>query len=381
MKTCFLKAAWLLLCVFVSYSATAQSNAGPIPATSNVRGALYPQIYPDYRVAFRVPKVKAKKVQLKFLSDAKPIDMLQGADSSWSVTTQALVPGFHYYAILLDGFAINDPNSETYFGANIQMSGIEIPENGVTYYLAQDVPHGETHEHWYLSKLTGKWRRNYVYTPPGYETDAKKKYPVLYLQHGAGEDERGWIKQGHANFIMDNLIASGKAVPMIVVMDCGYAQISSTPAGRLKSITDFGAVITNEIIPDIDASYRTLRDRDHRAMAGLSMGGRQTLYITLTNLNLFTSIGIFSGGGLADFKMDTDYNGVFKDPKGLNDKVKLLFFSAGTAELPYHKATTDVHAQLDKIVVKNIFYESPGTAHEWLNWRRALNEFAPRLFR
>jgi len=165
--------------VFTASVCDGQINDGSNAAPSNVRGALYPRIFHDYRVAFKIKALGAKKVQLQFLSDAKPYDMIQNADSSWSVTTPTLVPGFHYYSILIDGFAVNDPNSETYFGNNKQMSGLEIPENGVDYYSVKNVPHGEVHEHWYYSKITGKWRRSYVYTPPLYESDNKKKYPVL----------------------------------------------------------------------------------------------------------------------------------------------------------------------------------------------------------
>ena len=369
--------------VFAARNGEAQIIYGSFAAPSNVRGALYPRIYPDYGVVFKIEGPRAKKVQLQFLSDAKPYDMTQNADNSWSVTTPPLVPGFHYYSILIDGFAVNDPNSETYFGNNKQMSGLEIPENGVDYYSVKNVPHGEVHEHWYYSKITGKWRRAYVYTPPLYESNNNKRYPVLYLQHGSGEDERGWTKQGHANFILDNQIAAGSAVPMIVVMDRGYAQVGDKPlpTTRLQGIKEFEAVFINEIIPQIDASYRTIADRDHRAMAGLSMGGGQTFYITMNHLDLFSYIGVFSGGGLADFHADTAYHSVFKDSQAFNKKVKALFFSAGTSEPAYLNATKEIHRQLDQAGIKNIFFESPGTSHEWLNWRRALNNFLPALFK
>ncbi|WP_158795826.1 esterase family protein [Pedobacter sp. L105] len=381
-----LKSLFVLICsmAFSSLTSVAQSiPEGSKPAVSNVRGAVYPRIFTDYRASFQIKSSKAKKVQLQFLSDPKPYDMTQAADSSWNVTTPPLVPGFHYYSIIIDGFSVNDPGSETYFGANKQMSGLEIPENNVDYYLINNVPHGSVQEHWYLSKITGHWRRSFVYTPPGYTAGAGKRYPVLYLQHGSGEDERGWTKQGHANFILDNRIAKGEAVPMIVVMDCGYAAVegSTMPTDRLKGIKEFENVLINDIIPDIDASYNTMQDRAHRAMAGLSMGGGQTLYITLNHLDLFSQIGIFSGGGLKGFNYKTDYNGVFTHVASFNEKVKLLFFSAGTAEKPYHDATKEIHTQLDQAGIRNVFFESPQTDHEWLNWRRALNDFLPRLFK
>lgn len=366
---------------FMSINVHAQNNDISKPAPSNVRGAVFPRIYADYRVHFKIAGTKAKKVEIQFLTDSKTYPMTQNADSSWSVTTPPLIPGFHYYSVLIDGYAVNDPGSETYFGANKQMSGIEIPEKGADYCAVKHVPHGEVHEHWYFSKITGKWRRSFVYTPPLYES-GKKRYPVLYLQHGSGEDERGWTKQGHANFILDNAIAGGRMIPMIVVMDCGYAAIDTAAAsGGLTGIKEFENVLINETIPDIDASYRTLAGRRHRAMAGLSMGGRQTLYITLNHLDLFSAIGVFSGGGLAQFHLETDYNNIFKNPEAFNEKVKVLFFSAGTGEIPYFTSTKQVQRQLDKAGIKNIFFESPDTAHEWLNWRRALNAFVPLLFR
>lgn len=364
---------------------SAQNEDGSKPAPSNVRNAQYPRIYPDYRVTFRIKGTDAKKVQLQFLQDSKTFDMTKNPDSSWTVTTPVLVPGFHYYSILLDGYAVADPNSETYFGANKPMSGIEIPENGVDYYNAKEVPHGEVREHWYLSKITGKWRRSFVYTPPGYDNDTKKRYPVLYLQHGAGEDERGWMKQGHANFIMDNLIASGKAVPMIVVMDCGYAPVNAIPpqpglAGLQRLVKEFESVFISDIIPNIDASYRTLSDKQHRAMAGLSMGGAQTLGITFNHLDMFDYIGAFSGAGFGGTHIETDYNGIFKDGKSFNQKVKVLFVSAGTGEPMFYNWVNEFHTKLESAGIKNIFYQSPETSHEWLTWRRALNEFAPLLF-
>lgn len=373
----------LILAQLISF---AQPSDDSKPAPSNVRNADYPRIYPDYRAAFRVKGTNAEKVQLQFLQDSKTFDMAwNAADSSWTVTTPPLVPGFHYYSILVDSFPVTDVNSETYFGANKQMSGIEIPENGVTYYLPQNVPHGDVREHWYFSKITSQWRRAFVYTPPQYET-GNKRYPVLYLQHGSGEDERGWVKQGHANFILDNLIASGKAVPMIVVMDKGYAPVTNTPqpmtlGGLNKGAQEFENVLINEIIPEVDAHYRTLSDREHRAMAGLSMGGMQTLYITTNNLGKFSYIGSFSGAGFGGFNVDSAYNGVFKNVSVFNNKVNALFISVGTAEGRFHDWVSAVHESLDKVGVKNSYYESPGTSHEWLTWRRSLNEFVPQLFK
>ena len=215
------------------------------------------------------------------------------------MTSPPVVPGFHYYALIVDGVQVNDPGSDTFFGTGKPTSGIEIPEKGVDFYHAKDVPHGEVRSRWYKSKVTGQTRHVMVYTPPGYDADPKKRYPVLYLQHGGGEDETGWTRQGHVNFILDNLIAAGRPVPMIVVMEKGYATragAAAEPSGQGQG--DGGAfedVVLKDLIPMIDSTYRTIADRDHRAIAGLSMGAGQAMQIGLTHLDTFSAVGAFSG--------------------------------------------------------------------------------------
>jgi enterochelin esterase family protein len=291
----------------------------------------------------------------------------------------------------VDGVAVNDPGSETFFGYGKETSGVEVPEKGVDFYDARYVPHGEVRTLWYHSKVTGKPRRAFVYTPPGYDTATGTRYPVLYLQHGAGEDERGWTTQGRANFILDNLIAAHRAKPMIVVMDNGYAD-RAAPAGSPARGGDrpllprfdfrsFGEVLTGELIPKIDASYRTLADREHRALAGLSMGGMQALQIGLGHLDQFASIGSFSGPPLTGFDAATSYNGAFRDPAAFNKKVRLLWLGAGTGEERFASSIQSMHRALDKVGVKHVVFESKGTSHEWQTWRRSLHDFAPRLFR
>ena len=308
--------------------------------------------------------------------------MVKGDDGFWTVITSPAVAGFHYYWFIVDGAAVSDPSSETYFGWAKQTSGVEIPEKGVDFYLPKDVPHGDVRSRWYFSKTTGLWRRAYVYTPPDYDRNTRARYPVLYLQHGAGEDERGWSTQGRANFILDNLLAEGKAKPMIVVMDCGYASRPGEQAqpGRGGAQSNaFEEVVINDLIPMIDATDRTLADKEHRAMAGLSMGAGQALQIALRHLDKFSYIGAFSGG-LRNFDVKTSYDGVFTDPAAFNKKARLLWFGAGTAEESQHKGAVALHKALDVAGIKNVFYESPGTAHEWHTWRRSLYDFAPRLF-
>jgi enterochelin esterase-like enzyme len=305
--------------------------------------------------------------------------MTRGADGTWAFTTLPAVPGFHYYWLVLDGVAVNDPGSETFFGWGKPTSGIEVPERGVDYYEAKDVPHGEVRALFYKSKVTGKSRRAFVYTPPGYDA-GKERYPVLYLQHGAGEDERGWTAQGRANFILDNLIAAKMARPMIVVMGNGYADRVGQ-AARMFDFRGFEEVITSELIPKIDATYRTLADRDHRALAGLSMGAMQALQIGLNHLDEFAYLGAFSAPPVARFDVTTSYNGAFRDAAAFNKKVRLLWLGAGTAEERFAAGVKAMHGTLDKAGVKHIVFESKGTSHEWQTWRRSLQDFAPRLFR
>jgi enterochelin esterase family protein len=278
---------------------------------------------------------------------------------------------------------------------------VEVPEPGSIYYSIQDVPHGQVREVWYNSKVTGTWRHALIYLPPGYDTQPTLRYPALYLQHGAGEDETGWIRQGNANFILDNLIADGSCKPMIIVMAYGYARRAGVPPDlipkpfgspeMMKAMLDMAAVfeddVTQSLIPHVDSTLRTLSDRDHRAMAGLSMGGMQTFQITLNHLDLFSYIGGFSGAGgmlvLGDRRVDpkTDYNGVFADPAAFARKVHLLWLGVGTAEPErLHTGILRLHTSLQEANVQHVFYESPGTDHEWQTWRRDLKDFAPRLF-
>src|ERR1035437_738810 len=274
------------------------------PASSNVRGAAYPRVHADLSVTFRLLVPDAKKVQLNTGSDDNglgkgPFDLTRGEDGVWAVTTPSAVPGFHYYWFLVDGVAVNDPGSETYFGWAKESSGVEVPEKGADFYAVKEVAHGDVRVHWYFAKTTAAWRSAYVYTPAEYDRNTQARYPVLYLQHGSGEDERGWTNQGRANFILDNLIAEGKTKPMIVVMEQGYATkpgppAAATPAGGRGQSGAFEEVVLKDLIPAIDATYRTLPDRAHRALAGLSMGGGQALQIWLTHLDQFAWIEIGS---------------------------------------------------------------------------------------
>jgi enterochelin esterase-like enzyme len=371
------------------------------PASTNVWGAEYPRVDDRGRVQVRVKAPEATQVKLNFWSGPK-VDMEKQPDGFWTVTTEPLVPGLHYYTLIIDGADVSDPGSHAYFGGTRHASAVEIPEPGSTYYSIQDVPHGQVREVWYHSKVTGTWRHALVYLPPGYDSDTKSRYPVLYLQHGGGEDETGWIRQGHANFILDNLIAARQAKPMIVVMAYGYAlragqslaDLTGKPFGSpemRKAMQEMASTfeddVTQALIPFVDKTFRTLADRDHRAMAGLSMGGMQTFHITLNHLDLFSHIGGFSGaGGLlasgsGKFDPKTDFNGVFANPAEFAKKVHVLWLGVGSAESERFLAgIRGLHEGLKAANIQHVYVESPGTDHEWQTWRRALKDFAPRLF-
>jgi enterochelin esterase-like enzyme len=366
------------------------------PASTNLMGAAYPKIHADLSVSFRLKAPDAKKVTLQL---GKSFDMVRGQDGVWTVTAPAQVPGFHYYWFVLDGAIVCDPASETFFGWSRACSGIEIPSKDEDFYEVADVPHGDLRRRPYFAKTTNEWRNVFVYTPPGYDANPATRYPVLYLQHGMGEDERGWGLQGRVNLIMDRLIAGKKARPMIIVMEKGYARKPGEPAFGIPRAAANGArpgeprrpfatleeLFINDLIPMIDANYRTLTDRENRAMAGLSMGGMQTFAITLNNLDKFAYIGGFSGtGGGFDgtpFDAKTAHGGVMADASAFNQKVKLVWIGIGTAEdLRFQRAIKGYRDALEKEGIKTVYYESPGTDHEWQTWRRCLKEFAPLLF-
>ena len=378
------------------------------PSTLNVPGAQYPCVYSDNRVAFRLAAPDAQKVQVRL---GKAYDMVRGADGMWSVTIPPQVVGFHYYTLVVDGVTMADPATRTFFGSGWDNSGIEIAEQGADYYSAKDVAHGEVRQRWYFSKVTGKWRRCYVYTPPDYDSNVKARYPVLYLLHGWGENEQGWHVQGHVDFIMDNLIAAKQAKPMLIVMDnlnavkpgedaslfaargliaqarpdAAAGGRGAAPAGRGGGFgpnfgVTFSEMMLTDLIPTIERTYRVLPGRENRAMAGLSMGGMQTFATALANLDKFAYIGGFSGssGGRGGFDPKTSSNGVFADAAAFNKRVKVLFLGIGSVEGPGTKTFSEA---LTTAGIHNVYFESAGTAHEWLTWRRCLHDFAPRLFK
>jgi enterochelin esterase family protein len=371
------------------------------PAASNVMNAQYPRVDSESRVQIRFKAPDASKVRVNFWSGPKA-EMEKQADGFWTFTTPPMAPGLHYYTVIVEGAEVSDPGSTAYFGGSKWASAVEVPEAGATYYSPQNVPHGQVREVWYDSKVTGTWRRALVYTPPGYDTRPKERYPVLYLQHGGGEDESGWTRQGRANFILDNLIAAGKAKPMIVVMANGYARRAGQPVPDPRGMQPgspemrramqnmmggFEDEVTQVLIPFIDSTFRTIPDREHRAMAGLSMGGMQTFHVTFSHLDQFSYIGGFSGaanafaGGNEKLDFKTAFNGAMADPVAFSKRVHLLWIGIGTNEPErMRQGILKLHGELEEAKIQHVFVQSPGTDHEWQTWRRNLLDFAPRLF-
>ncbi|MGA9657578.1 MAG: alpha/beta hydrolase-fold protein [Asticcacaulis sp.] len=360
--------------------AAAQTAPQPIaddfkPSSLNQPAQDYPQVNSQGYARFRVKAPDAKSVSVS-LGGGTPLT--KGADGFWTGTTDKPEDeGFHYYHLTIDGGDFNDPGALSFQTS----SGIEIPAKDYSFYALKDVPHGNMARILFASPSTGTQRRAFVYTPPGYGKDPSIRYPVLYLQHGWGEDENSWPNQGRANLIMDNLIAEGKSKPFIVVMT--YGMTNDTRMGGMNSfdIKPFQTVLLDELIPYVDSHFRTKADADHRAMAGLSMGGMETKMITSAHPDTFAYIGVFSGG---TFSVDD-----LKTP-GFKDKVKLAFASFGSRELegkhvgPPGGPAMDPRANaagLKATGFNSVFYVSPNTGHEFLSWRRALHEFAPLLFR
>jgi enterochelin esterase family protein len=412
------------------------------PASTNILGQQYPQVNSARQVRFRInaPQVQSIRVM--------GTNLVKGEDGVFTGVTAPQDPGFHAYQLTVDGLVVADPASESFFSGGKMTSAIEIPEAGVDFYDNKDVPHGELRAHWYKAK-SGDHRQAWVYTPPGYDTAPSKRYPVLYLQHGMLEERRAWAQQGRTNFILDNLIAANKAVPMIVVMeDGGISQGMGGPGGGRRAGTPgrrggagggggpggapstapggssggargpalgqdslffvaapgnppagsvptggrgpggraggggrggmsmpFTTQIMNDIIPEIDASYRTIPDRDHRAMAGLSLGGTQTYQITTANKDQFAYVGVFSAP--FGFPGLTAYA---SSPEEFDKTFKAFFISMGSKE--GGGSGRDPANQLKQAGAKHVtYYEAPGTAHEFQTWRKSLYEFAPLLFK
>jgi len=377
----------LALLILVNSVCSAQTAQSAIkedfePSVLNQPGRKYPQVNSERRVRARLTAPGAHSVLLDIGGVKYP--MRKDADA-WVGESAPQDEGFHYYQLVVDGAQVPDPGSMYFYGAGRWGSGVEVPAQDQEFYALKDVPHGQMRQNLYFSRITNSMRRCFVYTPPEYDKDATTRYPVLYLQHGGGEDETGWANQGRVNLIMDNLIARGDAVRFIIVMDNGTWSLDGPrprrgqgrawpPAGWADT---FSRVLLEEIIPMIDADYRTLSDQPNRAMAGLSMGGMQTDAIAMENLDVFSHIGIFSGGTVGD--PATAHSGVMADTAKFNKKVKLIFESCGSKENPGR--ILEHVDQLKTAGIHAVSYVSPGTAHEWQTWRRSFHQFAQLLFK
>ncbi len=369
------------------------------PSPYNLYGAKFPRIEPDSRVTFQFRAPDAQKVQVSINNAAK--DMVKGSDGVWTYTSEPQDMGYHNYWMIVDGAVVLDPATDGFIGYSHLCNGFEIPDPDGGFYEIKDVPHGNVLIENYFSKTTNQWRKIYMYTPPDYEKNTSARYPVLYLQHGGGEDQRVWIEMGRTNVILDNLIAEGKAKPFIVVMETSAAYKpgetppqprqpqaaapgqAGPPAARQGgqptpptagarprmgfSFDTYAELMLTDLIPYIDKNFRTIADQGHRAMSGLSMGAMCTKSVTLAHLDTFSYIGLFSGGTIA--------------PAEISDKskVKLVFMSYGSREngSANVKNAADV---LQQAGIKSASYVSPLTAHEFQTWRRSLREFAQLLF-
>ena len=378
--TCFAQTGQVLI------NSTAVDTAHPSPY--NLYGAKFPRIEVDSRVTFQFKAPDAQKVHVSIANVA--YDMVKGSDGVWTYTSEPQDKGYHNYWMVVDGAIVLDPATDGFIGYSHNCNGFEIPDPDGGFYELKNVPHGNVLIENYFSKTINSWRHIFIYTPPGYEINTATRYPVFYLQHGGGEDERVWIEMGRTNIILDNLIAEGKAKPFIVVMEtssaykpgevppqprqprpAGEAQPQPAAGARPRMSFNFDTykdVMINDMIPYIDSHFRTLTDGNNRAMAGLSMGTFVTRVVALANLDKFSYIGIFSGGTVV--------------PADISDKskVKLLFMSFGSRERGSDglKAAADA---LQQAGINAVSYVSPLTAHEWQSWRRSLREFAPLLFK
>ena len=358
----------------VDVSSFSSYNMMGSAASTNVRSAKYPRVLQDNRVLFRIKAPDAQKVQIDL---GKKYDMIKDADGFWEVTTEPQGEGFHYYSLLIDGVAVADPGSETFYGMGRMASGIEIPIKGEDYYAIKDVAHGEIRTVRYYSPVLNLWRRLYVYTPSGYN-ESEEKYPVLYLLHGGGEDERGWATQGKTDLILDNLYCRKKSTT-----DAGsYGRWKYRHPGFSEQfLKSFEAELKQSVIPFVEKTYRAKTDSKNRALAGLSMGGLQTLYAGIYNPELFSYLGVFSSGWLPNQKniSDRQYEYMKKNAALINDKMTLWIAMGGKEDIAYENCQTML-SKFKELNIKYTYQEYPG-GHTWPVWRNNLYMFAPLLFK
>ena len=420
----------MMAAALVAVAASAQVTEDFKPASTNQEGHEYPMVNSQRMVRAQISAPEANSVKLDI--GGVKYDMVKNAEGVWTGESAPQDEGFHYYQLNIDGASVPDPGSKYYYGASRWGSGIDVPAADEDFYTVKNVPQGSVNEVYYYSTVTEKMRHCYIYLPAEYRTNPTKKFPVLYLQHGMGENETGWSAQGKTGIIMDNLIAAGKAVPFIIVMDNGLNAIPAHPdttqqanpfggfpgmgprpqgqgarpqgapqgmrpggpqgmrpggpqgrpmggpggrpggprRGGFGGFNGFQEVLLKDIIPMVEKNYRVIADTDHRALAGLSMGGMQTHMITLANPTKFAYVGMFSGGTFRTEEL--------QDAKDFKKTNKVLFMSRGGKEpMGVDKAAEDLKA----LGINAHGYISPETAHEWQTWRRSLYQFAQLLFK
>ena len=358
---------------------------GSYSPVTNINRNSYPRVLADNSVMFRVQAPQAQNVQID-LGGTK-YDMTKGENGAWTVTTKPQVPGFHYYNLFIDNVSVADPASRSFYGCSRWSSAIEIPESGMDDFEVQDVPHGEVNTVYYYSKVEEAWRPLMVYTPAGYN-EGKKDYPVVYIQHGGGEDHRGWMEQGRTAQIMDNLIAAGKAVPMIIVSSNSNVQSRNGGMGggySWQGMQTFRSELIDNVIPFVEKTYRVKKDRKSRAMCGLSMGGGQAFYIGLRDPEVFANVGVFSTGmfggiqGASNFDLEAECPGILTDTKNFNKQFDVFFLSCGEQD-PRIEHTRNIVRKMQDGGVEVKFNSYPGD-HEWQVWRKSLHEFSQYLFK
>ena len=385
-----------------------QFPEGSYSPVTNININGYPRVLSDNRVMFRVNAPQAQNVQIDLCGTK--YDMNKSDNGAWTVTTNPQVPGYHYYSLVVDGVSTADPASQSFYGCSRWSSAIEIKEAGMDVFEVQDVPHGEVRTVYYYSKVDESWRPLMVYTPAGYN-ESKQDYPVVYIQHGGGEDHRGWMEQGRTAQIMDNLIAADKAVPMIVVSSNSNVRSRNGRSSEGRQVRLDGRVVTDEgkanggfgggyswqgmqafrsemienIIPFVEKNYRVKKDRKNRAMCGLSMGGGQSFYIGLRDPEVFANVGVFSTGmfggiqGASNFDLEKEVPGILTDTKTFNKQFDVFFMSCGEQD-PRIEYTRNIVKKMRDGGVEVKFNSYPGD-HEWQVWRKSLHEFAQYLFK
>lgn len=381
MKSISIKLSLLGLFFGWSGAAYCQAQLPGIAAETNINANGYPRILNDLRAVFSIKAPEANHIQVQV---GQNVDMVKDENGVWTCTTEPLVPGFHYYNLLIDGVNVSDPASESFYGCGRMYSAIDVPEKGCDFYTLKDVPHGVVRSTNYFSKQTNSWRPVNIYTPPSYDRESNRKFPVLYIQHGGGEDHRGWSQQGKTAIILDNLIAEGKAKEMIVVMANG--NVAGGGYNR-KGMEPFINEMIHNIVPFVEANYRALADKKHRAIAGLSMGGGQSFYTGLQNTSVFGSVAMFSSGifggvtmaGMKPFNAEDEIPGLLTNPEFFNKELDLFYISMGEQDVRIDATTKQVALFREKGL--NVTYTTFPGDHEWQVWRKSLHDLAPRLFK